>query len=196
MTTVYNNRNSSFSFTAVGDYGQTSSTTANLNYIAGSGTSFNLALGDLNYDSATVSADDWSSYVRGHLPATFPFEIVVGEHDTAQIDALAADLPDRVGAISGTYAKEYFFDYPPGNPLARFIMVSPGGLVSGYQYTQGSPHYNWVASTIDNARAAHIPWVIADFLSQFSTQQVIESRKCSCERKAKDDACKSVVVGS
>src|SRR5436309_2437501 len=80
---------SSFSFTAVGDYGQTSSTTANLNYIAGSGTSFNLALGDLNYDSATVSADDWSSYVRGHLPATFPFEIVVGEHDTAQIDALA-----------------------------------------------------------------------------------------------------------
>jgi len=36
----------------------------------------------------------------------------------------------------------------------------------------------------------------ADFLAQFSTQQVIESRKCSCERKAKDDACKPVVVGS
>ena len=151
---------SSFSFTAAGDYGQTSSTTANLNYIAGSGASFNLALGDLNYDPATVSADVWSSYVKGHLPANFPFEIVVGEHDTAQIDALAADLPDQVGTISGTYAKEYYFDYPPGNPLARFIMVSPGGLVSGYQYTQGSPHYKWVASTIDNARAANIPWVI------------------------------------
>src|SRR6266700_1211778 len=151
---------SSFSFTAAGDYGQTNSTTANLNYIAGSGASFNLALGDLNYDPATVSADVWSSYVKGHLPANFPFEIVVGEHDTAQIDALAADLPDQVGTISGTYAKEYYFDYPPGNPLARFIMVSPGGLVSGYQYTQGSPHYKWVASTIDNARAANIPWVI------------------------------------
>src|SRR6266571_3095999 len=151
---------SSFSFTAAGDYGQTNSTTANLNYIAGSGASFNLALGDLNYDPATVSADVWSSYVKGHLAANFPFEIVVGEHDTAQFDALAADLPDQVGTISGTYAKEYYFDYPPGNPLARFIMVSPGGLVSGYQYTQGSPHYKWVASTIDNARAANIPWVI------------------------------------
>ena len=95
---------SSFSFTAAGDYGQTSSTTANLNYIAGTGASFNLALGDLNYHPATVSADVWSSYVKSNLPVNFPFEIVDGAHDSSQIDALAADLPDQVGTISGTYA--------------------------------------------------------------------------------------------
>src|SRR5205809_157987 len=46
----------SFSFTAGGDYGQTNSTTANLQYIAASEADFNLALGDLNYDSETVTA--------------------------------------------------------------------------------------------------------------------------------------------
>jgi 5-methylcytosine-specific restriction endonuclease McrA len=40
------------------------------------------------------------------------------------------------------------------------------------------------------------PEVEADFLSQLLTQQVIESRRCSCERKAKDYECKPVVVGS
>src|SRR5438270_10128853 len=54
----------SFTFTAVGDYGQTKNTTANLQYIASSGVKFNLALGDLNYDYPTVSAQQWSSYVK------------------------------------------------------------------------------------------------------------------------------------
>ena len=150
---------SSFSFTAAGDYGQTSSTTANLNYIAGSGASFNLALGDLNYHPATVSADVWSSYVKSNLPVNFPFEIIDGSHDSSQIDALAADLPDQIGTISGTYAKEYYFDYPPGNPLARFIMVSPN-MFPGYNYSKGTSHYKWVKRIIEKARAANIPWVI------------------------------------
>src|SRR5438067_1129627 len=36
----------SFSFTAAGDYGQTSHTDTNLNYIAKAGVNFNLAIGD------------------------------------------------------------------------------------------------------------------------------------------------------
>jgi len=146
----------SFSFTAVSDYGQTSHTTTNLNYIATSGVSFNLGLGDLNYNP-NVTTDAWSTYAKSHLPTNFPFEIIAGNHDVAQIDTFAADLPDHIGAISGTYAKEYYFDYPPGTPLARFILISPTSL---YNYSKGSAHYNWVAKTIDTARAANIPWVI------------------------------------
>lgn len=148
----------SFSFTAVSDYGQTSQTTANLNYIAGSGASFNLGLGDFNYN-ANVTPAAWSTYAKSHLPANFPFEIISGTHDAAQIDAYATNLPDRIGNVSGTYAKEYYFDYPPSTPLARFIMISPTTL-PGYNYNLGGADYTWVAASIDSARAANIPWVI------------------------------------
>ncbi len=151
---------SGFTFTALGDYAQTSDTTANLNYIAQSGASFNLALGDLNYNPSKVSASAYASYVKSHLPANFPFEMIAGNEDQAQLSALAAALPDHIGSISGSYAKEYYFDYPSGSPLARFIMVSPGGVLPGYSYTKGTSHYNWVSQQIDAARSAGIPWVI------------------------------------
>ncbi len=149
---------SSFAFTVAGDYGQTKNTTAVLQTIAKAGASFNLAIGDLNYDYPTVSAQQWSTYVKSYVGASFPFEILVGEHDTADISQLATDLPNRIANISGSYAGQYYFDYPSGAPLARFLMVSPG--LSPYNYAKGSTDYNWVARTIDGARAAHIPWVI------------------------------------
>ena len=151
--------NTSFSFTSVGDYGESAYTTANLKYIGKSGASFNLALGDLNYDHVHTTAAQWSSYVQSNLPANFPFEILAGNEDP-QISALATGLPDRIGNISGTYAQEYSFDYPPNTPLVRFIFASPGGILPGYDYSQGSTHYNWVAQQIDSARTAGIPWVI------------------------------------
>ena len=62
-TGAYAASSTSFTFTAVGDYAETSVTTANLKLIAGSGAKFNLALGDFNYDP-TLSATQWSSYVK------------------------------------------------------------------------------------------------------------------------------------
>ena len=50
--------------------------------------------------------------------------------------------------------------------------------------------------TVKLGRGKREPRRVADFLSQVSTQQVIESRECLCERKAKDDEGKPVVVGS
>src|SRR5207302_280863 len=114
----------SFSFTAAGDYGQTSHTDANLNYIAKAGVNFNLAIGDLNYNPAHVTPDAYSTYLKSHLPANFPFEIVAGDHDTDSIDNYAVGLPDHLGHLTGTYAKEYAFDYPANAPLARFILLS------------------------------------------------------------------------
>jgi hypothetical protein len=68
-----------------------------------------------------------------------------------------------LGNLTGTYGKEYYYDYPASNPLARIIMIAPGLTFTNggaYNYSVGSPHYNWTASAIDGARAAGIPWVI------------------------------------
>jgi hypothetical protein len=150
-------QSSSFTFTAAGDYDQTPATTANLHYIAHSGASFHLGLGDFDYNPA-VSATQWSHYVTSSLPPNFPFEIIPGDHDTSQLSIYTAALPDRLGS-KGTYGQQYYFDYPPGTPLARFILFSPY-ILTHYNYAQGGAGYNWVSSTIDAARAARIPWVI------------------------------------
>ena len=150
----------SFIFTADGDYGQTTNTDAVLNHIAASGASFNLGLGDYNYAPPPSTPDTWSAYATNLLPPPFPFEIVPGDHDTSSINTYIANLPDQIGNVTGTYGEEYAFDYPIGAPLARIIMISPGGMVPGYNYSLGGPDYNWVSQEIDGARAANIPWVI------------------------------------
>ncbi|HYX48387.1 MAG TPA: metallophosphoesterase, partial [Ktedonobacteraceae bacterium] len=149
----------SFTFTAAGDYSNSSETTANLQLIANSGAQFNLALGDLNYDP-NLSAGQWSSYVKSNLPPNFPFEIIAGNEDTANMARFEADLPNHLGNISGTYGQEYYFDYPAGAPLARVIMISPAGILPGYNFSAGGSDYNWLSQQIDGARSAGIPWVI------------------------------------
>ena len=150
----------SFTYTAAGDYSQTRYTSANLSFMKTSGAAFNLALGDFSYATTITGsvADAWSSYASGNVGAGFPFEIIPGDHDVSALSNYAADLPDGLGS-GGTYAKQYYFDYPAGTPLARFIMIA-NGQIPGYYYTKGSAGYNWVSSTIDSARAAGITWVI------------------------------------
>ena len=102
------------------------------------------------------------------MGSTFPFELLSGNHEDGGdyqdglIDTFVQCLPDRLGAV-GTYGKEYYFDYPASSPIARFIMISPSLTFTNggyYSYAAGTTHYNWVANTIDNARAAGIKWVI------------------------------------
>src|SRR5947209_3398586 len=80
-TGTYAASSTSFTFTAAGDYANTTSTTANLQLIARTRPQFNLALGDLNYGS-TITSDQWSTYVKSYLLANFPFEIIAGNEDT------------------------------------------------------------------------------------------------------------------
>ncbi len=145
----------SFTFSAVGDFGYTNNTKAVLKALGTSGVDFHLAIGDLNYDYPRVSAQQWSGYVTGAVGQTVPFEIVAGEHDTADITQLETLLPDRIGTITGTYGEQYFFDYPPAAPLARFIMASPG-VLGAYAYKKGQADYNWVATAIDDCRHSQI----------------------------------------
>lgn len=171
-----------FSFTAVGDYGGTSNTDAVLSGIASAGANFNLALGDLSYGSyAPESA--WCNYVQSKVGTSFPFQLGAGNHDmdaqpTGYINNFVACLPNRIGNLTGSYGKQYYFDY---NNLARVIFVSPNLTLDGelYSYTVGSPRYTWLANAIDGARALNLPWVIVGM-----HKNCISTGEKSCEIRA------------
>ena len=156
-----------FTFAAAGDHAAGSRTNASLAALNQSGASFYLALGDMDYD-ATPSDAAWCDHVLQRLPTlgpTFPFQLVSGNHEQqggsdGYIMNHAACLPDRLNS-TGTYAAQYYFDYPPQSPLIRVIMIAPDLLVENldYVYAAGDPQYNWLASSIDGARIAGIPWV-------------------------------------
>jgi hypothetical protein len=152
-----------FSFAAAGDMGYNPDAAASLTALAASGSQFYLHLGDLSYNEMHPETA-WCDFVKGKVGDSFPYEIVAGGHDLGQdnvyIDQFASCLPDHLGS-NGTYAKQYFFDYPATNPLARVLMISPSMPFreETYDYSAGSPRAQWVADAIDGARAAHIPWV-------------------------------------
>lgn len=152
-----------FTFTAVGDLGGTVNTDGVLTGIANAGADFQLTLGDLSYGSYAPETA-WCSYVQGKVGATFPFELVSGNHDmdaqpTGHINNFAACLPDRIGNLTGVYGKEYYFDV---QNLARVIFISPNLTLDGatYSYNAGTAHTTWLSNAIDDARSKNIPWVI------------------------------------
>lgn len=154
-----------FSFTAGGDHGGSSDTQATMNYIGTSGTNFYLALGDLSYSSITPESA-WCDWVKQRVGTSFPFELISGNHEDddgpdGHIDNFISCLPDRIGSITGSYGKEYYFDYPVAFPLMRVINIGADLLLDGgvYSYTTGNTHYNWLANAIDSARASGIPWI-------------------------------------
>lgn len=151
----------SFVFAAAGDFGSVDSA-ATLELMSRSGAQFVLALGDLSYRGAS-SESTWCDFVKSKIGNDLPFELISGNHEDdygedGHIDNFAACLPDRLG-VHGRYPQEYYFDY---QGLARFIMISPDLTIDKqhYYYGDGNDHYNWVSSTIDEARGAKIPWVI------------------------------------
>jgi len=157
---------SSFSFGAAGDLGATGNTSAVLNATDASSLNFFLAIGDLSYGDVSPESA-WCQFVKSRVGSSFPFELVAGNHEDDGPDGLITKfddcLPHRLGSLTGTYAKQYYFDYPAGQPLARFINISPNLTFPGegtYSYSAGSARYNWTANAIDQARAAGIKWVI------------------------------------
>ena len=150
----------SFSFGAAGDLGANSNTSAVFNAAHSSGLSFFLPIGDFSYSEATPETS-WCNFVKQRLGSSFPVELVSGNHEDdgpdGQIARFAACLPDQIGGLTGSYSKEYYFDYPRSAPLARFINISPNLSFPGqgtYSYTAGGSHYDWTASAIDQARPA------------------------------------------
>jgi hypothetical protein len=157
---------SPFSFGVAGDLGQNSNTTAVLSALRNSGTSFGIALGDFSYVNGD-SEPAWCNFVKASVGSGYAFELISGNHEDAQRDGQINNyvncLPHRLTPLTGLYGKQYYFDYPAGSPLARFINISPGLTFpddGSYTYSAGSAHYNWVRDAIDGARSAGIKYVI------------------------------------
>lgn len=167
----------SVTFSASGDYGQTTNTTKVLQAVAASESAYHLALGDLSY-KLTGSEPAWCSFVTGTLGTTYPFELIAGNHDSglgvgsgkyeAFIDRYAQCLPNRLPGLSGVYGRKYYVDQPAASPNVRIIMVTPGidfrdpvtAKATTSLYTPTTAEYTWVANAIDDARAQGIPWVV------------------------------------
>jgi hypothetical protein len=156
-----------FSFAAGGDIGANSTTAASLDAVAGAETSFFLALGDMSYDQVTPESA-WCDYVKQHVGATYPFEVLVGNHEETTagpdgfIDNYAACLPDRLG-VSGQYGHQYYFDYPPEAPLARFILIDPnvyrGATIMDYCRNGDTANCDWLRARIDEAKSRGL-WTV------------------------------------
>ncbi len=97
--------------------------------------------------------------------------LVTGNHESGEIpgdgniNSYVQYCPFSLGALSGTYGKEFFFDYPSLDPIARFVLASPAinMAIDGtgtWKYSRGDPHYNFVESAISRAQGANIPWII------------------------------------
>jgi PKD domain len=200
----------SFSFAAGGDIGVPTLNpyaAASLAQLQAVNPDFFIALGDLSY-SSSITGDKWCSSFKQQYSNV---EIIDGAHDTgenllndtsatrsyekfvnncpftspggASLGLGSCDLPSSPTC----YGREYYFDYPAANPLARFMLISPGVFnITGsctiqcinnlrpgqacnpqdqatydcWPYAHGDTHYNWVNATISSARASGIPWII------------------------------------
>src|SRR5262249_10716510 len=148
-------------FTAAGDYGTNAQAAATLDVIRQLAPRFHVALGDLSYNDEPEAS--WCQWVTDRIGPALPFMLVPGNHEDdfgghGHITRFAACLPDRLSA-KGTYPTEYFFDY---RELLRLIVISPDLTIDGehYYYGDGNTHYQWLARTIDDARAGGLPWVV------------------------------------
>lgn len=152
----------SFTFAAAGDLAARRATARSLALLDRSPADIFIALGDLAYgDVAPESA--WCDYVRDRLPTKgsgFPFELLAGNHEAdtgrdGRLGNFAQCLPDRLGA-EGAYGAQYAFTHPAEQPLARFVLVSPGLTVDGhrYDYAPGTPDRAWLKDQMRQARDA------------------------------------------
>ncbi|WP_199424740.1 PKD domain-containing protein [Actinotalea solisilvae] len=151
--------------TAAGDYAQNANTRAVLTTTASLAPDANIALGDLSYgDPGGEQA--WCDLVTEHVGAGFPFELVAGNHESngqdGHINEFAACLPNQLPGMVGTYGRQWYVDVPAADPLVRLIAISPALTFPDgtYDYSAGTPRYQWTAAAIADARADGVPWVV------------------------------------
>ncbi|OGS48807.1 MAG: hypothetical protein A3K68_04305 [Euryarchaeota archaeon RBG_16_68_13] len=167
----------SFTFAAVGDLDRAGDgdMLAIAKRLATANVDFLLALGDLGY---VDDEDGWCASIKGAFNNVI---LIAGNHDTTesgpgdiaqfvQYCPFTLGVPLTGGPGTPGYGYEYYFDYPSGTPLVRFILTTAGvtGAIN-YNYGAGSSHYNWVVDSINGARAAGIPWVVVGMHKQCLT---------------------------
>lgn len=179
-----------FSFGTGGDHGNHPDSQGVFEAAGQSGISFFQTNGDMSYlDSPTnnisTATTEWCSMVNSKL-GSIPFLALNGNHEEPGHAGVDGDNIDNIisggclpkpasmnvvesplttgsaGTTPTNYGREYYYDYPSVNPIARFIAVSADidTYVGGnYDYSVGSAHYNWVQARIQEAKASGM-WVI------------------------------------
>lgn len=156
---------SPFSFGVAGDYSNGGTFQSTVTAVKGQNPDFQLAVGDLAYTTAEQSwCNVWKNAGFNNIL------IESGNHDSGEsssgnINTYAQFCPYTLSSsMTGTYAKQYYFDYPLSNPNSRFIMVTPGlgGSFIGMDtnYAVGHPGYTFVQNAIGDARTKGIKWLV------------------------------------
>jgi predicted phosphodiesterase len=155
----------SFSFGAAGDFDFDAAFKATAAAVKTENPDFFIALGDLGYKT---SEEDWCNYWTRTVLYN-RLVLIAGNHDSGEdpngdINRYVKFCPFPLSSsVEGKYGKQYYFDYPAGAPLARFILVVPGlhgsHLGIDTNYDSGHPGYKFTAAAIDDARAKGIEWI-------------------------------------
>ncbi len=168
---VHAQSTSSFVFTAAGDHGHPDPALytngarvgKTMDVVASSSSSFYLALGDLSYVAG--GEQSWCNTFKSKFNDV---EVLAGNHDVGEssggsIDEYIRYCPFTLSSpLTGSYGKEYYFDYPGTTPIARFIMIAPGvkGTLNIDYSKTTSPGYIFTDNAIKDARAKGIKWII------------------------------------
>jgi hypothetical protein len=150
----------------VGDTGGNTRTSAVVASARNHGVNAFFNVGDMSYSQVTPESA-WCSLIKQNA-GTMPYELVAGNHeDQDGPDGLwsnfASCLPDKLG-VTGSYARQFYVDYPADAPLVRVIMLAPklrfpeGSTY--WSYKAGTQGYVFAQNSIDTARAAGIPFVV------------------------------------
>ena len=132
-----------------------------------------------------------------------PFELITGNHESngldGNIDAFAACLPNNVPGLVGTYGKQWYVDVPASNPVARFVMISPGLKFPERDVVlrRGTPRYAWTCishrrgsyseDSLGRRRDAH-PVPVPDFTELWVRARPDESARLEEGRPGADGA--------
>jgi hypothetical protein len=154
-----------FTFGAAGDFSTGSNFEATVGQVAAHNPDFMIALGDFAY--APVE-QEWCNVWKAQYQNIL---LIVGNHDSGEssgglLNKFVQFCPYTLSTpFTGKYGKEYYFDYPAANPIARFILISPG--IGGAEvadidtdYIPGSTGYTFVSNAVDDARNRGIKWIV------------------------------------
>lgn len=169
-----------FSFAVANDFNTTTGDAlSTMSAIGGTNAAFWFANGDLTPgDDPSYPPSTFCSSVNSRVNK--PTLIVAGNHDTEDsttqgniVNFVGAGCAQpSVGTVSvypgGTYAEDYYYDYPASSPKVRIIAIIPGiNTTSGtgpyptpsQSYAVGSGRYTWVQQAIQTAKS-NGEWVV------------------------------------
>lgn len=159
-----------FTFGAAGDFANGTNFQSTINAVAQQNPNFMLGLGDFSYTAGAEQGwcGKWKASYNNIVLETGNHD--AGENPGGNINNYVSYCPFPLTGLVGTYGQQYYFDYPPTNPIARFIMIRPGvGGNNIISYEAGGAGLTFTQNAIDSARAQGIKWIIVGMHKNYIT---------------------------